>query len=602
MAKLCMGCMNPLPEGTTVCGVCGFDPEKDKNPQQCLPIATALQGHYIVGRCMGACSDHLLYLAYDRQMREPCFIQEFFPGGLCRRDTIGGVQPLEGCDRVFQDYADRFRGTMRTLARMRELPALVPVYDIFEENGTVYAASDYCQGMTLTRKIKLSGGRVPWPEVRALFMPLLATLAQLNEAGIYHLAVSPDNIIIGADGKARLRNFSIPAAHQTGTDLTPDLKSGFAAPEQYQAEAMVDSYTDVYGIAATLFRTVTGNELPAGDNRAKNSDDLFMSAEVAQELTQPVCAALFNALLVPCESRTATVAALRDQLATTPNVAALVTEAERDMGMQEEEEKPASNRWLVMLAVFGGCLLALLLIVWILWPKSGGDADEGDKQPTTSSTDEGDEPATTTSTEIPDYGDRTAQVPNVLDSNYYDLRDSNNLGGKMRLVLADMKMDDSEAGTILSQEPEAGTEAKMGSEIRVVISLGRKDENVKVPDVSGWKQEHAKAYLEALGFRVEIEKIEAPNREKGEVVESDPKKNSTKRLGDTITLRVNSKAPTTTTTTTTTTTSTTTTTTTAAPTQPTEPQPTGDVNVDTPTDPTAAPTDPAPVVDPTATP
>lgn len=598
MAKLCMGCMNPLPEGTTVCGVCGFDPEKDKNPQQCLPIATALQGHYIVGRCMGACSDHLLYLAYDRQMREPCFIQEFFPGGLCRRDTIGGVQPLEGCDRVFQDYADRFRGTMRILARMRELPALVPVYDIFEENGTVYAASDYCQGMTLTRKIKLSGGRMPWPEVRTLFMPLLATLAQLNEAGIYHLAVCPDNIIIGADGKARLRNFSIPAAHQTGTDLSPDLKSGFAAPEQYQAEAMVDSYTDVYGIAATLLSTVTGNELPAGDNRAKNSDDLFMSAEVAQELTQPVCAALFNALLVPSESRTATVAALRDQLATTPNVAALVTEAERDMGMQEEKE-PTSSRWLVMLAVFGGSLLALLLVVWILWPKSGGEPGDGEGQPATSSTDENDEPATTTSTEVPDYGDRTAEVPNVVDSNYYDLRDSDNLGGKMRLVLADMKMDDSEAGTILSQEPVAGTEAKMGSEIRVVISLGRTDENVKVPDVSGWKQEHAKAYLEALGFRVEIEKVEAPNREKGEVVESDPKKNTTKRLGDTITLRVNSKAPTTTTTTTTTAPSTTSST--QAPTQPTETEPTTPAEEPS-TDPSAEPSDPAAVDEPVETP
>ncbi len=245
MAKLCMGCMNPLPEDTTVCGVCGFDPAQDQNPGHCLPITTALQGHYIVGRFMGSYGDHLLYLAYDRQLREPCFIQEFFPEGLSRRDSIGGVQPLEGCDRIFQDYADRFRGNMRILARMRELPALVPVYDIFEENGTVYAASDYYEGMTLTKKIKLAGGRMPWAEVRPLFMPLLSTLAQLNEAGIYHLAVCPDNILIGSDGKARLRNFSIPAAHQAGTDLNPDLKTGFAAPEQYQAEVMVDSYPDV---------------------------------------------------------------------------------------------------------------------------------------------------------------------------------------------------------------------------------------------------------------------------------------------------------------------------------------------------------------------
>ena len=41
------------------------------------------------------------------------------------------------------------------------------------------------------------------------------------------------NILIGTDGKARLRNFSVPAAHRAGTDLAPDLKKGYAAPEQF---------------------------------------------------------------------------------------------------------------------------------------------------------------------------------------------------------------------------------------------------------------------------------------------------------------------------------------------------------------------------------
>ena len=205
MAKLCMGCMNPLSEGNMECKVCGFDITKDQNPEHCLPVATSLQGHYIVGRILGEFPDHLLYLAYDRQMKEPCFIQEFFPASLGRRDTIGGVQPMEGCDKAFEEYADSFRNTVRVLARMRELPAVAPVYDIFEENGTVYAVSDYCQGMTLTKKIKLSGGRIPWQEARGMFMPLLSSLAQLSDAGIYHLAICPDNILIGSDGKARLR-------------------------------------------------------------------------------------------------------------------------------------------------------------------------------------------------------------------------------------------------------------------------------------------------------------------------------------------------------------------------------------------------------------
>ena len=257
MAKLCMGCMNPLPQGSETCSVCGYDPAKDHNPEHCLPVASVLQEHYIVGRLMGEYSDHLLYLAYDRQMKEPCFIQEFFPGAISRRDTIGGVQPLAGCERVFAEYADRYRASMRTLARMRELPAVIPVYDIFEENGTVYAATDYCEGMTLSRKIKLAGGRLPWSEARPLFMSLLTSLTRLNEAGVRHLGICPDNILIGSDGKPRLRCFSIPAARQAGTDLTPQLVAGYAAPEQYGL-TQTDGRADIYSLGVTMDVLLTG--------------------------------------------------------------------------------------------------------------------------------------------------------------------------------------------------------------------------------------------------------------------------------------------------------------------------------------------------------
>ena len=87
MAKLCMGCMNPLPQGSEVCAVCGYDPATAHNPENALSTATVLQEHYIVGRCMGEYSDHLLYIGYDRQLKEPCFIQEFYSGSISQRDS-----------------------------------------------------------------------------------------------------------------------------------------------------------------------------------------------------------------------------------------------------------------------------------------------------------------------------------------------------------------------------------------------------------------------------------------------------------------------------------------------------------------------------------
>lgn len=549
MAKLCMGCMNPLPKDSDTCAVCGYNPEVDHNPEHCLPAAAVLQDHYIVGRFLSEGSDHLLYIGYDRQLKEPCFIQEFYSGSISRRDTIGGVQPLSGCERVFEEYADQFRNSMRALARMRELPSIIPVYDIFEENGTVYAVSDYCEGMTLAKKIKLDGGRLPWSEARPLFMSLMSSVIRLNETGIYHLGICPQNILVGKDGKARLRGFAINAARRAGTDLTPQLESGYAAPEQYMMDGEVGQAADVYGMAATIFRAVTGNEPPAGNARSKTSDDLFMSAEVAEELSQQVCVALFNALQVSPESRTATLAELRDQISTEPTVTALKDEAAKEDQLDAAEDPQANRKKknTKLIWIFTGCLAVLLLVVVLFmtfvkgaWRQKDGEDSSSEALPTL------------TTTQPIAHGDQDKQVSvdNLVGKDYYALRDAT-LSGQMTIKLDYVVYSSKKAGTILSQFPKEGTAVDKGTEIKVVISNGRKDEKLKVPDVSGWKEEHARLYLEALGFRVEVVQLQASTFDKGLVDSTDPAVGTEKRVGDVITLRVSNVETTTTTATTT---------------------------------------------------
>lgn len=534
MAKLCMGCMNPLPEGDDTCSICGYS-SADRNPEQALPAGSLLQEHYIVGRLMSEGSDSLVYLGYDRQLKEPCFVQEFCPQGLCRRQPEGVLLPLGGCERVFSDYADKFRALMRTLARLRELPAIIPVYDIFEQNGTLYAVSDYCQGMTLTRRINKAGGRLPWNEARPLFMSLMGCVARLHDAGIRHLGICPDNILIGADGKAYLRGFSIEAARRIGEDLTPRLQDGYAAPEQYGMEEAVEETADVYGMAATIFRTVTGNEPPAGNKRAADGDDLFMAAEVAEELTQQVCVALFNALQVAPEDRTATVAELRNELSVEPNVSALVNEVEEDR--HPRKNAPKGNRKTRNLIIILSCsVVAVVAIVLLLMTLlTGGEEPDVSGKPNLPT-------LTTAATKTTQDKNKPSTVDKVVGKNYYDVRDSK-LNGNMTLKLVDAVFSDKPAGTILSQSPEAGKTAKKETEIEVVISSGRKNEKLTVPDVSGWKEAHAKLYLEALGFRVETVLLQASAYEKGLVDSTDPAIGTEKRLGDVITLRVSNVEP-----------------------------------------------------------
>ena len=531
MAKICMGCMNPLPEGDERCSICGFS-RADNNPTGSLPVTTILQDHYIVGRRVQEGVDSLLYIGYNRLLKEPCFIQEFYPTVLCQRSADGQVLAMAGCEQTVADYQADFRGVMRSLARMKDLQNIVPVYDLFEENGTVYAVSDYCAGVTLTKMVKQSGGRIPWNEARPLLMPLLTCVSQLHAAGIHHLAICPDNILISADGKAHLRNFTVPAAHRAGTDLNPDLPTGYASPEQYDITGTlpVDDPADVYGLAATIFYTVTGNLPPAGNRRAADSDDLFMSAEVAQELSQPVCVALFKALLVNPNERTGTVAELRNQLSVEPNVSKLIDEVEEDLSEEDEQEKPKSTSK-TLLIVFVAVLAALLVVGGVMLSLLFGGNEE-DPNSTTGTTGA---PTLTTTTTTQKPVNKYA-VENLVGKSYYELR-GKDLDGNMTVQVGSMQYSKKAKGTVLEQTPAAGTPVEKGTAITVVISAGENDK-VTVPDLAGWKQEHATLYLEALGFKVDVATLQVSDYDKGLVDSTDPAAGTVKHVGDTITLRV----------------------------------------------------------------
>lgn len=81
----------------------------------------------------------------------------------------------------------------RALARMRDLPALVLLYDIFEQNNTSYTVSEYSEGITLETRLQQAGGHLRWEEVRPLFMPLMGTLISLHAAGCSTWESAPAN-------------------------------------------------------------------------------------------------------------------------------------------------------------------------------------------------------------------------------------------------------------------------------------------------------------------------------------------------------------------------------------------------------------------------
>lgn len=526
--KLCMSCMRPLPEDATACPHCKYTVGR-QNPAGYLPSETLLQEHYLVGRALGSYGDACIYIGYDRLLKSTVFIREFFPADFCERTDENRVIPVAGKEDSFESCRESFYVNTRALAKLKDLPSLLPLYDIFAANDTVYAVYDYCEGHSLSRELKARGGRMHWEEARPLFMQLMSSVAALHRAGVYHLAISPETILVGEDGKLRLRSFAIPQARKAGTPIKPRFAPGFAAPEQYVANKECGAAADVYGLTATIFTTLTGNVPPEAPRRAHGSQDLFLPAEVAEELPEGVGLALFNGLQIDPAKRIQTVEELRAELSSEPAVNALLEDAAQELA--KEQPKKKKNRYPLYIGISVFVVLAVLagILLCILFPQDGNDpALSGEITATTT------KPTKATTTYVDP--ESVYSIPNMVGKNYYSEK-NNTMTGDFKLEIAYMKYDNEKVkGSILSQEPAAGTSAKAGATITVVISMGSED--LTVPDVAGWPQEYATKYLEALGFNVDVLLVNVSEYEKGLVEGTDPTPKTALGVGDTVTLRV----------------------------------------------------------------
>lgn len=548
--NLCMGCMNPLPEGRAECEICGY-PVNGDNPAPYLPVRTLLSDRYLVGRALDNTGDAAVYIGFDQVLKTPIIIREFLPDTLCEREENNELRVISGCENTFRDYHEKFGNHARALARLRDLPAIVSPYDIFRQNNTTYTISEYSEGLSLESRLAQVGGRLRWEEARPLFMPLMGSLVSLHAAGIVHLGICPEKLQVGTDGKLRLSDFSIQEARVVNTDLKPHLNQGYSAPEQYNFEQECGAAADVYGLAATIFRTLTGNPPPAGPNRSLDSNDLFVPANVARDLPDHVAAALFNALQVPQEKRTPTMAAFRDQLAAAPAVTELMreepvapppaptpvppAEPEED---EEEEEKPRkkNNRVkvavLIVAAVFVLLLLLAFTVLMMVFPEIFGGGEQSSVPQTSlpsfsfsSSSSE----ASVVSTE------EQFAVPDLRNKNYYELM-GETLNGNMKLQVAYKAYSDQPKGTILQQDPSPENLTSEGATIQVVISDG--PEEITIPDLRGWEADKAQMLLEAMGFRVEVVELLISDMPKGQVQETNPPAGEKRKEGEVIELRV----------------------------------------------------------------
>jgi eukaryotic-like serine/threonine-protein kinase len=158
----------------------------------------------------------------------------------------------------------------RIASRIRH-PNVVQPLDFVVEGEDLLVVMEYVHGVALAdlaRTAATRGTALPYAVTVAIFLDVLRGLHAAHEAsdelgrplGVVHRDVSPQNILVGEDGIARLADFGIAkvmrSTEHTATGIVKG-KLGYMPPEQLRGFPLTRQ-ADLFSAGAVLAETLTG--------------------------------------------------------------------------------------------------------------------------------------------------------------------------------------------------------------------------------------------------------------------------------------------------------------------------------------------------------
>ena len=189
------------------------------------------------------------------------------PAGFTRTVAIKRLHPQFAKD---EEFASMFLDEARIAARVRHPNALTAL-DVVAAQGELYIVMDYIHGESLGKLLR--AGPMPLAVASGVTTQALLGLHAAHEAvddlgqplHIVHRDVSPQNILVGVDGVARVVDFGIAkAASRVHTTQAGKIKGklSYMSPQQVQSED-VDRRADIFAAAVVLWEAVVGRKLLA---------------------------------------------------------------------------------------------------------------------------------------------------------------------------------------------------------------------------------------------------------------------------------------------------------------------------------------------------
>ncbi len=447
-------------------------------------------------------------------------------------------------------FVERFRREAQAAAGLQH-PNVVSVYDRGAYDGTYYIAMEYLPGRSLKQLIRQEA---PLDPVRAIdiTIQILKAARFAHRRGVIHRDLKPHNVIVDDADNAKVTDFGIARAGASDMTETGSIMgtAQYLSPEQAQGHA-VSAGSDLYSIAVVLYEMLTGrvpfdaesavsialkhvSEAPMPPAIVNPSVPLELEQVVMWALNKnpvdrPANADQFITTLEQAKAailsgqrgqRTASMPVLAGVVAgrsaqasalTAPQGAPAPARGDTLGGVvvgpfPEDEEPPEHRRvwpWIVLL------LSALLLA-------GGGVAAYLLTRPT------------------------KLVVPGVTREQFTVAQTQLQNAG---FTVSQLSVTSQQkTGTVIAQDPQAGTKAKRGSNVALTVSTG--PGNTTVPSVVGETLQQAKSSIQIANLKVsKVVKQSNTGVADGQVIGTSPPAGSNPAVNTPVTIFVSTGPP-----------------------------------------------------------
>lgn len=371
----CPGCEGRIEPGWAVCGWCGrgIQPMPVPPPRQPpgaaassggdadldsveLPSGVLLLERYRIDVLLGRGGFGITYRARDTRLHRDVAIKELFPPAAVRRGS--SVVVADAGRAGFETARTRFQREAATLARFNH-PGIVRIFEVFEANNTAYLVMELIDGSSVGELLRERGEPFGVDEVLDMVVRVGGALGAVHDSGLLHRDINPSNLMV--DGSQRVVLIDFGLARRYGDDIsgsvTRAVTPGYAPPEQYAGSARSGPPCDVFGLAATAYKLLTGST-PTNVFDRQAGTALPAPAAVRPDIPALVSAAILDGMELDPDHRPASTEAFLNRLGlfgaspsssftlvTSPRLdATAASTPERDAPVPTPGSVPASGR------------------------------------------------------------------------------------------------------------------------------------------------------------------------------------------------------------------------------------------------------------------